>query len=99
VCHLPPLPTPPPALQGKELERKLAERRAVAGLEACTFSPQLTKRGQAVKRPGSAVDRLYRPDWIKERKREERKCVRPGKGAWGPRQMQRCRRCSDGRVC
>lgn len=63
--------------KGKEREMRLADKREAAALDGCTFSPAITAKGRAAKRPGSAIERLYRPDTVKARNSVEHKCVEP----------------------
>ncbi len=47
----------------QERVRKEAEVK-VKQLAGCTFSPQITKRAEALVRPGSAGARLHDPGWL-----------------------------------
>jgi hypothetical protein len=58
--------------KAQELRKKLQERQEAAAREH-DFKPHLTKKAKEMKRPGTAADRLYDPDWVRARRAEERK--------------------------
>lgn len=53
------------------------QQRRERELAGCTFAPKLTHKAEALRRPGSAVDRLYNPAAVRERNAKERKYVVP----------------------
>jgi len=53
--------------KAKEREARIAALREELDKKDCTFAPVITAKGHSVKRPGSAVDRLYRPEWVADR--------------------------------
>ena len=66
----------PCLVQAKVLSDKAEERQRLELLrQGCTFSPKLSKRSATLQRPGTATDRLYKPDWVRNRRRSSQKCA------------------------
>lgn len=63
------LGTPSPAAQAKVLKDKVEERKRLELLrQGCTFTPKLSRRAAALQRPGTATERLYKPEWMQNRR-------------------------------
>ena len=61
-------------MQARVLKEKVEERKRLELLrQGCTFTPKLSRRAHQLQRPGSAVDRLYTPEWMRSRRTSERK--------------------------
>jgi hypothetical protein len=62
-------------MQAVAARRRTEERGARLLAAECPFSPVISARSRELKREGSASARLYSPAWVRERYKEERKCV------------------------
>lgn len=63
-----------PRAQAKALKDKVEERKRLElQRQGCTFTPKLSKRASLLQRPGTATERLYKPEWVRSRRLDEHK--------------------------